>query len=125
MEPVPLSPVEEDILRVLREEMDAAVTPTIQDGIFTLHLVMGKTILEVLDSYADYYATPATGGQKLLRADTKLRQRLLWRRGWRLLTLEEEDWTKLNDDIYKKDLLEDLLINGPRRPRYAGAGSES
>merc|ERR1719375_1234306 len=124
IEPVPLSPVEEDILRVLREEMDVAVTPLIQDGIFTLHLVMGKTVLEVLDSYADYYATPAMGGQKLLRADTKLRQRLLWRRGWRLLTLEEEDWTKLNDDIYKKDLLEDLLVNGPRRHRHAGSGPD-
>lgn len=124
IEPVPLSPVEEDILRVLREEMDVAVTPLIQDGIFTLHLIMGKTVLEVLDSCGDYYATPAMGGQKLLRADTKLRQRLLWRRGWRLLTLEEEDWTKLNDDLYKKDLLEDLLVNGPRRHRYAGSGSE-
>lgn len=125
IEPVPLSPVEEDILRVLREEMDVAVTPIIQDGIFTLHLIMGKTVLEVLDSYGDYYATPAMGGQKLLRADTKLRQRLLWRRGWRLLTLEEEDWTKLNDDLYKKDLLEDLLVNGPRRHRYVGAGPEA
>jgi len=121
IEPVPLSPVEEDIMRILQEEMDVAVTPIIQDGIFTLHLVMGKTILEVLDAYADYYATPAMEGQKLLRADTKLRQRLLWRRGWRLLTLEEEDWTRLKDDIYKKDLLEDLLVNGPRRHRYAGA----
>jgi hypothetical protein len=124
IEPVPLSPVEEDISRILQEEMDVAVTPLIQDGIFSLHLVMGKTVLEVLDSYSDYYATPAMGGQKLLRAETKLRQKLLWRRGWRLLTLEEEDWTKLNDDIYKKDLLEDLLVNGPRRHRYVGAGSE-
>lgn len=55
------------------------------------------------------------GGQKLLRADSKLRQRLLWRRGWRILTLDEEDWTRLSDDLYKKDLLEDLLVNGPRR----------
>jgi hypothetical protein len=125
IEPVALSPVEEDILRVLREEMDVAVTPLIQDCIFTLHLIMGKTVIEVLDSYADYYATPALVGQKLLRSDTKLRQRLLWRRGWRLLTLEEEDWTKLSDDIYKKDLLEDLLVNGPRRHRYVGAGSET
>jgi hypothetical protein len=125
IDPVPLSPVEEDILRVLRDEMDVAMTPIIQDGIFTLHLIMGNTVLEVLDSYGDYYATPAMVGQKLLRADTKLRQRLLWRRGWRLLTLEEEDWTKLNDDIYKKDLLEDLLVNGPRRHRYVGAGQEA
>jgi len=117
IEPVPLSPVEEDILRVLREEMDVAVTPVLQDGLFTLHLIMGKTVLEVLDSYNDYYVTPAMGGQKLLRAETKLRQRLLWRRGWRLLTLEEEDWTRLTDDLYKKDLLEDLLVNGPRRQR--------
>merc|ERR1719263_982747 len=102
IEPVPLSLVEEDIFRVLQEEMDVPVTPLIQDGIFTLHLIMGKTVLEVLDSCGDYYATPAMGGQKLLRADTKLRQRLLWRRGWRLLTLEEEDWTKLNDDIIRK-----------------------
>jgi len=121
IEPVPLSPVEEDMLRVLREELDVAVTPIIQDGIFTLHLVMGKTVLEVLDSCLDYYATPAMGGQKLLRAETKLRQRLLWRRGWRLLTVQEEDWTKLRDDLYKKDLLEDLLVNGPRRPRVVGA----
>jgi len=125
VEPVPLSPVEEDILRVLREEMDVDVTPLIQDGIFSLHLIMGKTVLEVLDSYNDYYATPAMGGQKLLRADTKLRQRLLWRRGWRLLTLEEEDWTKLTDDLYKKDLLEDLLVNGPRRHRYVGGIPEA
>merc|ERR1712060_821856 len=34
----------------LRQEADALdvdVTPTLQDGILTLHLVMGKTILEV------------------------------------------------------------------------------
>jgi len=117
IEPAPLSAVEEDICRVLREEMDVSVTPVVRDGIFTLHLVMGKTVLEVLDSYVDYYVTPAMGGQKLLRADTKLRQRLLWRRGWRLLTLEEGDWTALTDDLFKKDLLEDLLVNGPRRPR--------
>lgn len=123
VEPAPLSHVEEDVLRVLKEEMDVAVTPVVQDGIFTLHLVMGKTILEILDSYLDYYVTPAMGGQRLLRAETKLRQRLLWRRGWRLLTLDEEDWTKLKDDLYKKDLLEDLLVNGPRRFRYADKNS--
>lgn len=124
IDPVPLSPVEEDIFRVLQEEMDVGVTPLIQDGIFTLHLIMGKTVLEVLDSYGDYYATPAMGGQKLLRADTKLRQKLLWRRGWRVLTLEEEDWRKLTDDIFKKDLLEDLFVNGPKRHRCGGVGSE-
>jgi len=119
--PVPLSAVEEDILRVLREEMDVQVNGVVQDGIFSLHLVMGKVILEVLDPYLDYYVTPALGNkQRLLRADTKLRQRLLWRRGWRVLTLEEADWTCLRDDIYKKDLLEDLLANGPRRGRPAG-----
>merc|ERR1719444_741685 len=91
--------------------MDIAVTPTLQDGVLTLHLVMGKAVLEVLDSYGDYYVTPAMNGQRLLRADTKLRQRLLWRRGWRVLTLEEE-WTKLTDDIYKKDLLEAVLVGG-------------
>eukprot|EP00927_Polykrikos_kofoidii_P036850 TRINITY_DN31079_c0_g1_i1.p1 TRINITY_DN31079_c0_g1~~TRINITY_DN31079_c0_g1_i1.p1 ORF type:complete len:554 (-),score=73.48 TRINITY_DN31079_c0_g1_i1:519-2180(-) len=117
LEPTPLSPTEEDMLRVLRE-MDVAVTPMLQDGLFTVHLVMGKTVIEVLDSYCDYYVTPAMGGQRLLRAETKLRHRLLWRRGWRLLTLDEEDWTKLTDDIYKKDLLEDLLVNGPRRFRF-------
>merc|ERR1712228_320625 len=119
VEPTELSPVENDILRVLREEMDVAVTPATQDGIFTLHLCMGKTVIEVLDAYSDYYVTPAMGGQRLLRADTKLRQRLLWRRGWRLLTLDEEDWVKLNDDLYKKDLLEDLIVNGPRRFKYS------
>eukprot|EP00929_Paragymnodinium_shiwhaense_P112569 TRINITY_DN80816_c0_g1_i1.p1 TRINITY_DN80816_c0_g1~~TRINITY_DN80816_c0_g1_i1.p1 ORF type:complete len:580 (+),score=147.95 TRINITY_DN80816_c0_g1_i1:57-1742(+) len=119
MEPTPLSVIEQDILRVLREEMDVAVTPIVQDGIFTLHLVMGKSIIEVLDGYADYYTVAAMGGhQRLLRADTKLRHKLLWRRGWRLLTLDEQDWTKLTDDLYKKDLLEDLLVNGPRRFRY-------
>jgi len=115
IEPAQLSPVEEDILRVLREEMDVAVTPQIQDGILTVHLVMGKTILEVLDSYNDFYITPAMGGQKLLRADTKLRQRLLWRRGWRVLSFCEDEWTRLKDDLYKKDLLEEVLIGGPRR----------
>eukprot|EP00408_Alexandrium_pacificum_P000839 CAMPEP_0171222658 /NCGR_PEP_ID=MMETSP0790-20130122/35375_1 /TAXON_ID=2925 /ORGANISM="Alexandrium catenella, Strain OF101" /LENGTH=249 /DNA_ID=CAMNT_0011688607 /DNA_START=14 /DNA_END=759 /DNA_ORIENTATION=+ len=110
VEPAQLSPVEEDILRVLREEMDVAVTPSIQDGILTLHLVMGKTILEVMDSCTDFFITPAMGGQKLLRADTKLRQRLLWRRGWRLLTLVEDEWLRLKDDIYKKDLLEEVLL---------------
>lgn len=123
VEPAKLSPVEEDVLRVLREEMDIAVTPVVQDGIFTLHLVMGKTVIEVLDAYGDYYVTPALGGgQRLLRADTKLRQRLLWRRGWRLLAIDEEDWTKLTADLYKRDLLEDLLVNGPRRFRYASSG---
>jgi len=121
IEATQLSPIEEDILRVLREEMDVAVTPTMQDGILTLHLVMGKTILEVLDSHADFYITPAMGGQKLLRADTKLRQRLLWRRGWRLLTFCEDEWTKLKDDIYKKDLLEEILMAGPRRAIRTGS----
>jgi len=115
VEATQLSPVEEDILRVLREELDAAVTPTVQDGILTLHLVMGKTALEVLDSHADFYVTPAMGGQRLLRADARLRQRLLWRRGWRLLTFCEDEWTRLGDDIYKKDLLEEVLVGGPRR----------
>eukprot|EP00928_Gymnodinium_smaydae_P071332 TRINITY_DN54955_c0_g1_i1.p1 TRINITY_DN54955_c0_g1~~TRINITY_DN54955_c0_g1_i1.p1 ORF type:complete len:514 (-),score=135.81 TRINITY_DN54955_c0_g1_i1:42-1583(-) len=115
VEPVPLSAVETDILRILREELDVAVTPVIQDGIFTVHLSMGRTVLEVLDSYGDYYVTPAMGGQRLYRADTKLRHRLLWRKGWRLLTLDAEEWERLTDDLYKKDLLEDLLVNGPRR----------
>lgn len=115
IEPTQLSPIEEDILRVLREEMDVAVTPTVQDGILTLHLVMGKTVLEVVDAYADFYISPAMGGQRLPRADTKLRQRLLWRRGWRLMTLCEDEWTRLTDDIYKKDLLEEVLVAGPRR----------
>jgi len=112
IEPAPLTPVESDVLRVLREEMDVAVTPVLQDGVLTLHLVMGKTILEVLDTYGDYYVTPAMNGQRLLRADTKLRQRLLWRRGWRVLTLDEDEWTQLTDDIYKKDLLEEVLASG-------------
>lgn len=119
LEPTPLSGPEADMLRVLREEMDVAVSPAVQDGIFTLHLVMGKTVIEVLDPYADYYVTPALSEQRLLRAETKLRHRLLWRRGWRILTVEEDDWKKLNDDIYKKDLLEDLLVHGPRKRRAA------
>merc|ERR1712224_606621 len=93
VEPALLTQTEQDILRILREEMDVAVNPVVQDGIFTLHLVMGKTVLEVLDTYADYYITPAMGGQR-------------WRRGWRLISLDEEDWLQLTDDIYKKDLLE-------------------
>mmetsp|Transcript_82914 Transcript_82914/g.213653 ORF Transcript_82914/g.213653 Transcript_82914/m.213653 type:complete len:508 (-) Transcript_82914:101-1624(-) len=117
IEPAPLTHVEQDILRVLTEEMDIPVQPTLQDGILTLHLTMGKTVLEVLDSYGDYFVTPAMGGQKLLRADTKLRQRLLWRRGWRVLAVEEEEWLKLSDDMYKKDRLEDTLVNGPRSAR--------
>lgn len=124
IQPTPLSWLEEDILRVLQEELEVAVTPVQQDGLFTLHLVMGKTVLEVLDSQVDYYVTPAMGGQRLLRADTKLRQRLLWRRGWRLLTLDEEEWTKLTDDLFKKDKLEELLVVAPhRRHRYPVGGS--
>merc|ERR1719439_219668 len=99
--------------------MDVAVNPVVQDGIFTLHLVMGKTVLEVLDTYADYYITPAMGGQRLLRADTKLRQRLLWRRGWRLISLDEEDWRKHTDDLYKKDALENLLTDARRHHKRA------
>merc|ERR550537_1068755 len=91
VEATPPSVVEQDIERVLREEMDIAVTPVVQDGIFTLHLVMGKVAIELIDSYSDYYVTPAMGGQRLLRAETKLRQRLLRRSGWRLLILEEDD----------------------------------
>jgi hypothetical protein len=121
--PTPLSPVEEDVLRVLKEELDLAVEPVVQDGILTLHLTMGKIVLEILDSYQDYYVTPAMGGQRLLRADTKLRQRLLWRRGWRLLTLDEDAWTKLTDDIYKKDLLEEMLVNASSRTRPASRSS--
>jgi len=127
IEPAPLTPVEEDILRVLREEMDIAVTPTLQDGVLTVHLVMGKAILEVLDPYGDYFVTPAMGGQRLLRADTKLRQRLLWRRGWRVLTLDEDEWTRLTDDIYKKDLLEAVLLGGGgsrRVPQHPGGALE-
>jgi len=115
LEPTPLTTVEDDVLRVLREEMDVAVSPAVQDGVLTVHLVMGKTILEILDSHSDFYLTPAMGGQKLLRADTKLRQRLLWRRGWRLLSFCEDEWTRLKDDLYKKDLLEEVLVGGPRR----------
>eukprot|EP00931_Biecheleriopsis_adriatica_P015907 TRINITY_DN11905_c0_g1_i2.p1 TRINITY_DN11905_c0_g1~~TRINITY_DN11905_c0_g1_i2.p1 ORF type:complete len:501 (+),score=116.54 TRINITY_DN11905_c0_g1_i2:38-1540(+) len=118
IEPAPLSAVEQDMLRVLQQEMDVAVTPALQDGILSLHLVMGKSVFEVLDSYEDYYVTPAMGGQRLLRAETKLRQRLLWRRGWRLTTLDADEWWKVGDDIYKKDLLEDLLKNGQRSLRY-------
>lgn len=119
LEPTPLSPVEQDILRILREDMDIAVEPLVQDGIFTLHLVMGKTAIEVLDAVEDYYVTPAMGGQRLLRASTKLRQRLLWRRGWRLITLEEEDWRKHTDDLYKKDALENLLTDARRHHKRA------
>merc|ERR1739848_300604 len=92
VEPTPMSPVEVDILRVLQEEMEVATEPIVQDGIFTLHLVMGKNVIEVLDPLEDYYITPAMGGQRILRAETKLRHRLLWRRGWRLITLQEDDW---------------------------------
>jgi hypothetical protein len=115
VEATPLSAIEDDILRVLREELDVAVTPIAVDGLFTVHLCIGKDIIEVLDSHSDYYITPALKGQRLLRSETKLRHRLLWRRGWRLLTLDDEEWLKLTDDLYKKDLLEDLLVNGPRR----------
>ena len=45
VEPEPLSPVEEDIFRVL-QEMEVPVMPWLQDGVQTLHLVMGKTVLE-------------------------------------------------------------------------------
>ena len=47
MESTPLSPVEDDICRVLQEEMNVAVTPCLPDGVLTLHLVMGKTVLQV------------------------------------------------------------------------------
>jgi len=120
VEPTPLSATEQDILRILQEEMDIAASPGVQDGIFTLHLVMGRSAIEVLDSYEDYYVTPALGGnQKLLRADTKLRQRLLWRRGWRIINIEQQDWAKLTDDLYKKDMLEELLVNAARRAPQA------
>lgn len=109
IEPVPLSPVEQDILKILTEEMDFEVEPIVQDGVFTLHLVMGKTVIEVLNAMDDYYVTPAMGGQRLLQADTKLRQKLLWRKGWRIVQLQEQDWLKLTDDLYKKDMLEELL----------------
>mmetsp|Transcript_6297 Transcript_6297/g.14966 ORF Transcript_6297/g.14966 Transcript_6297/m.14966 type:complete len:504 (+) Transcript_6297:43-1554(+) len=115
--PTPLSDVEQDILRVLEQELDVAVTPILQDSVLTLHLVLGKTVLQVMDAYDDYYVTPAMGGQRLVRAETKLQQRLIWRRGWRLLTLDAEEWKKLTDDIYKKDLLEELLIHGQRSIR--------
>merc|ERR1719401_1399087 len=115
------------MLRVLREEMDIAVTPSGQDGILTMHLVMGRAVIEVLDAYADYYVTPAIGGQRLLRAETKLRQRLLWRRGWRVLSIDEDEWTKLTDDMYKKDLLEAVLLGGSgsrRLPQHSGVACD-
>merc|ERR1712224_20250 len=58
VEPTPLSAVESDMYRILREEMDIAVDPIVQDGIFTLHLVMGKVAFEALDRNADYFITP-------------------------------------------------------------------
>merc|ERR1712224_837874 len=58
VEPTPLSAVEADMYRILREEMDIAVDPIVQDGIFTLHLVMGKVAFEALDRNADYFITP-------------------------------------------------------------------
>jgi len=122
LEPTPLSPVEEDICRVLQQEMNVAVTPCLPDGVLTLHLVMGKTVLQVMDEYHDYYVTAAMTvnqpqRQRLIRAETKLLQRLIWRRGWRLLTLDAEEWRKLTDDIFKKDLLEELLVHGQKSIR--------
>ncbi|CAK9084125.1 Uncharacterized protein SCF082_LOCUS39919 [Durusdinium trenchii] len=122
MEPDPLSPVEEDILRVLQQEMDVAVTGCFPDGVLTLHLVVGKTVLQVMDEYEDYYVTPAMNPnnaqrQRLIRAESKLRQRLIWRRGWRVLTLDADEWKKLTDDIFKKDLLEELLVHGQKSIR--------
>ena len=52
MEPDPLSPVEEDILRVLQQEMDVAVTGCFPDGVLTLHLVVGKTVLQAKSSWS-------------------------------------------------------------------------
>ena len=42
-----------------------------------------------MDEYHDYYVTAAMNNeghqrQRLIRAETKLQQRLIWRRGWRL-----------------------------------------
>jgi len=118
VEPTPLSAVEADMYRILREEMDIAIDPIVQDGIFTLHLVMGKVAFEALDRNADYFITPAMGKQKLLCSETKLRHRLLWRRGWRLIMVQKEDWEKLTDDLYKKDMLEAALADA-KKHKYA------
>lgn len=44
--------------------------------------------MKVMDEYHDYYVTAAMNEghqrQRLIRAETKLQQRLIWRRGWRL-----------------------------------------
>lgn len=45
-----------------------------------------------MDDYEDYYVTaslPSAGVQRLIRAETKLRQRLIWRRGWRPVKRQE------------------------------------
>jgi len=118
VEPTPLSAVEADMFRILREEMDIAVDPIVQDGIFTLHLVMGKVAFEALDRNADYFITPAMGKQKLVCSETKLRHRLLWRRGWRLIMVQKEEWEKLTDDLYKKDMLENALADA-KKHKYA------
>lgn len=118
VEPTPLSATEQDIFRILKEEMDIAVEPIVQDGIFSLHLVMGKVAFEVLDRHADYFITPAMEKQRLLCSETKLRHRLLWRRGWRLIMVQKEDWEKLTDDLYKKDMLENALADA-KKHKYA------
>lgn len=122
VEPAPLAVAERDIFRVMTEEMDLdlggdAADPVLQDGIFTLHLVMGKVAFELLDSRQDYFVTPNWATQKLLRAETKLRHRLLWRRGWKLVMIQKDEWEKLTDDLYKKDLLYQALDDA-RKHKY-------
>merc|ERR1711964_688955 len=122
VEPAPLTPVERDIFRVMTEEMDLdlggdAADPVLQDGIFTLHLVMGKVAFEVLDARQDYFVTPSMSTQRILRAETRLRHRLLWRRGWKLVMIQKDDWEKLTDDLYKKDLLYQALDDA-RKHKY-------
>ena len=76
-----LTPVQSAVLALLN---DIGHEPhSIVDTIFTLPIVVGRIVIEVV-TRRDYYISRFGHDRKHLLADLKLRQRVLWRRGWKV-----------------------------------------
>lgn len=106
-----LSATQTDCYRILQES-GCEVELSVMDGLFPLRLLeRPRRVYEVLHP-RDYYLVPRVQGRerdaKQLRADTKLRHRQLWRRGWKLITVPEASWLRCANDLEKKDYLEEL-----------------
>lgn len=100
----PLSRTEKDIFRVVVERLKLPCEPVVHTGLFLLHLVVGareagqaRHVIEVQSPDSCFRTTHATH-RGLLRPDVKFRQKLLWRNGWKVVQLNEDEWWELNDE---------------------------